>query len=125
MSVGEVARKTLLSRKHFPTFLGVTMAVSAYAGFYSMDYIHKRKIEQGARVAEYRRHDREFAMSRNESMVRAMVENARSSSWKENLDNAFEAHERFMLGSKAGEPKFMEKIISRSEELRRQTTKQM
>jgi hypothetical protein len=41
------------------------------------------------------------SLSHNEAMLAAMLENARNSSWRENLDNAVEAHEHFMLGSES------------------------
>lgn len=36
-------------------------------------------------------------MSLQEAQLRAMIENARTSTWQENLDNAATANERFML----------------------------
>ena len=59
-------------------------------------------------------------MSKNEIMISAMIENAKSSTWRENLDNAFEAQEHFMLGSHdRQEPKFLKRLRERSNTMRR------
>ena len=55
------------------------------------------------------------SMSKNEAMVAAMLENARNSSWRENFDNAVEAHEHFMLGSQGSE--LVGRISERSNDL--------
>lgn len=54
-----------------------------------------------------------------------MVENAQKSTWKENLNNAFDAQERFMLpGRNHGtDPKFVQKIDQRCDELLKQQEK--
>jgi len=64
-------------------------------------------------------------MSHNESIVRAMVENAKSSSLRENLENAAMAQKNFMLvpvdqsGPDGNEDrKFLQRIAKRSEEMR-------
>lgn len=54
--------------------------------------------------------------SQNEAMVMAMVENARSSSARENLENVSIAQEQFMRGSQAGEPVFLRRIMTRASE---------
>ncbi len=64
-----------------------------------------------------------------EAQLKAMVENAKTSSWKENLENAVDAHSRFMLPGIAGReedtPEYVKKIDQRSEEiLREQREKQ-
>ena len=57
-------------------------------------------------------------MSLEEARLRAMIENAKDSSWKENLDNAVTAHERFMLpGRQNGVPEFVKNIDKRSQEI--------
>eukprot|EP00566_Odontella_aurita_P035458 CAMPEP_0113547166 /NCGR_PEP_ID=MMETSP0015_2-20120614/12208_1 /TAXON_ID=2838 /ORGANISM="Odontella" /LENGTH=83 /DNA_ID=CAMNT_0000447697 /DNA_START=520 /DNA_END=771 /DNA_ORIENTATION=+ /assembly_acc=CAM_ASM_000160 len=63
-------------------------------------------------------------MSRDEAVVRAMVENARNSTWRENLENAASAQERFALPGRedlwTGEekhPDFINKIVQRSDEM--------
>ena len=67
----------------------------------------------------------EETMSHNESLVRAMIENAKSSSPRENLENAAMAQKNFMLvqfdksvaeGNKDKE--FLQQLAKRSEEIR-------
>jgi len=51
-------------------------------------------------------------------MIAAMIENARESSWEENLSNAMQAQERFMLpGRKSDTPEFLDKIKKRSDDI--------
>ena len=64
-----------------------------------------------------------------EAQLRAMLENARESTWRENLENAADAHGRFMLpgrqgggGGKSGDggtPEYVRRIEERSEEILR------
>ena len=57
-------------------------------------------------------------MSLEEARLRAMIENAQTSSWQENLDNAASAQEHFMLpGRSHPTPDFMTKIDQRSLEI--------
>lgn len=57
-------------------------------------------------------------MSLEEARLRAMIENAQTSSWQENLENASSAQEQFMLpGRPHRKPNFMEKIDKRSVEI--------
>lgn len=62
--------------------------------------------------------------SLQEAQLKAMVENAKKSSWKENLENAVDAHSRFMLPGIAGKgentPEYVKKIDERSEEIMRE-----
>lgn len=67
----------------------------------------------------------EETMSHNESLVRAMIENAKSSSPRENLENAAMAQKNFMLvqfdksvsdGNKDKE--FLQQLAKRSKEIR-------
>ena len=57
-----------------------------------------------------------------EAQLRAMLENARESTWRENLENAADAHGRFMLpgrpgGGGGGKPEYVRRIEERSEEI--------
>lgn len=63
--------------------------------------------------------------SREEMRLKAMVENALKSSWQENLSNAFDAQERFMLPGRdhGGDPKFLKKIDKRADEMLKKQTK--
>ncbi|KAL7475986.1 hypothetical protein ACHAW6_001877 [Cyclotella cf. meneghiniana] len=58
----------------------------------------------------------------HEAKVSAMIENARKSTWRENLDNAADAHQRFVLPDhdidQDGElPQYVKRIDERSQEL--------
>ena len=61
-------------------------------------------------------------MSDNEAMVRAMVQNAKTSSLKENLENAALAQEKFMFvqsnGNDINQDAFLDRIKKRSDEMR-------
>jgi hypothetical protein len=57
-------------------------------------------------------------MSFEEARLIAMLENAKESSWQQNLENAVDAHEKFMLpNSKPDVPDFMNKIDQRSKQI--------
>lgn len=57
-------------------------------------------------------------MSIEEAQLIAMLENAKDSSWQDNLENAVSAHEQFMLpGRNRDTPKFMDQIDRRSLEI--------
>ncbi|VEU44663.1 unnamed protein product [Pseudo-nitzschia multistriata] len=60
-------------------------------------------------------------MSLEEARLIAMVENARESSWRENIENAVNAQEQFMLPGRRQQGKnlnsLMEKIDKRSQEI--------
>lgn len=56
-------------------------------------------------------------MTMEEARLAAMVENARKSSWKENLDNALQAQDQFMLPGQFEKPEFMDKIDKRGLEI--------
>ena len=64
-------------------------------------------------------------MSQDESLVRAMIENAKSSSARENLENAAMAQKNFMLipfdqsvTDEKEDQKFLQQIAQRGEEIR-------
>ena len=60
-------------------------------------------------------------MTLDEARVRAMIENAQSSSWQQNLDNAGLAQDYVMLpGRHPKVPPFMKDIDRRSREILRQ-----
>lgn len=63
-------------------------------------------------------------VSHNEAMLRAMIEDSQSKSWRENIDDALQAQDHFMTGESRvrNEPTFMKRIRSRSEELVRKDT---
>ena len=61
-------------------------------------------------------------MTENQAMVHAMVQNAKSASFRENLENAAVAQEKFMFVQSNGDDEkqeaFLDKIRKRSEEIR-------
>ncbi len=72
-----------------------------------------------------RRENNSESMSEDESIVRAMIENAKSSSPLENLENAAMAQKNFMLipfddtvTNEKRDKKFIERILHRSKEIR-------
>lgn len=66
-------------------------------------------------------------MSQDETLVRAMVENAKSSTPRENLENAAMAQKNFMLipfdqsvvGNEKNDRYFLQQIARKSEEIRK------
>lgn len=61
-------------------------------------------------------------VTRNEAQLAAMVENAKKSSWQENLHNAADAQHRFMLPGRDVDdgndtPEYVKNIDKRSEEI--------
>lgn len=63
--------------------------------------------------------------SRNEAQLAAMVENAKSSSWQDNLRNASDAQQRFMLPGRqidngADMPEYVKRIDERSQAILRE-----
>ena len=63
-------------------------------------------------------------MTRNEAQLHAMVENAKKSSWQENLHNAADAQHRFMLPGRDADdgkdtPEYVKNIDKRSEDILR------
>lgn len=62
--------------------------------------------------------DKQQPMSMEEARLRAMIENAQTSTWQENLDHAATAQEHFMLpGRPHSKPNFMAEIDKRSLEI--------
>lgn len=57
-------------------------------------------------------HDRK--MSVEEARLVAMVENAKASTWKENLQNAVDAQDQMMLPGRRKKPAFVHKIEERA-----------
>lgn len=77
------------------------------------------RIIDGGNDNDYKRNP-DQKMSVGEARLIAMLENAKESSWQENVENAIDAQEQFMLpGRNRKEPKFMDKIEERSMEILR------
>jgi hypothetical protein len=73
---------------------------------------------------EHLTEEEKHKISHNEAMLRAMIEDSQSKSWRENIDDAVQAQDHFMTGESRSrnEPPFMKRIRSRSEELVRRDT---
>ena len=96
------------------------LGLSAVVGYFGLDYIqdaHRKQPSIQLSMADEKKGTR--IKSREEMRLEAMVENALKSSWKENLDNAFQAHERFMLPGRdhGQDPAFLLEIDKRADEL--------
>eukprot|EP00956_Cyclotella_meneghiniana_P003367 scaffold4069_cov85-Cyclotella_meneghiniana.AAC.17 len=66
--------------------------------------------------------DSDHALTHSEAQLAAMIENARNSTWRQNIENAVDAHERFVLpGRDVDEgrevPEYVQQIDARSREL--------
>ena len=65
-------------------------------------------------------------MTLEEARLRAMIENAQTSTWQENLDNAAAAQDHFMLPGRPQEPpEFMAKIDRRSLKIMKEQHKEV
>jgi len=72
--------------------------VSGLAGWACLSFVEQ--LNPDATADPYRSDARNAGeMSRDETMVRAMIQNAKESTWRENLSNAVMAQERFVLPS--------------------------
>lgn len=76
----------LTSPSNFTKFAAATLTASAFTGWLAMKLLVPA---QGSSDKE--------ELTRDEAMVRAMIDNAKSSTWQENLENAAMAQERFVL----------------------------
>ena len=108
----------LHSRMSFPAFVVGTLTASALSGWFCFSIIKRKSLTEvhfdDVRPASF-----------EEARLKAMIENAQSSSWQENLDNAMQAQERFMLpGRNHQAPDFLEKINRRGHEILREEQKQ-
>jgi hypothetical protein len=64
--------------------------------------------------------DAHHKISLHEAQVQAMIENARNSSWRQNLENAVDAQERFVLPNRQhvkDVPEYVQRIDERSKEI--------
>ena len=90
-------------------------------------YIHTYTLyrsQNNLKVYEEQR-NKSSVITENESLVRAMIENAKSSTTRENLENAAMAQKNFMLlpfdssvEHERRDQKFLQKIARRGEEIR-------
>ena len=116
---------------HFTSFVIGSLTLSVASGWMCLWYIQGRPraahLSQPVAASVLGDDSSRRIKSREELRLRAMVENALQSTWKENLNNAFHAQERFMLPGRrrrrhdgADDPKFIQKIDQRCDELMKQ-----
>mmetsp|Transcript_32772 Transcript_32772/g.33123 ORF Transcript_32772/g.33123 Transcript_32772/m.33123 type:complete len:151 (+) Transcript_32772:2-454(+) len=75
-------------------------------------------IDDGHDDYDYNKRNTKQKMTIEEARLIAMLENAKESSWQENVENAVDAQEHFVLpGRQRNVPKFMDKIDQRSFEI--------
>lgn len=116
-------------QRNFTTFAAGSLVLSIGSGWMCLEYIQNQQKEKHAALqkpASILDDDASRVKSREEMRLRAMVENALKSSWKENLENAFHAQERFMLPGRdhGKDPNFVRKIDKRADQLmKRQNAK--
>ena len=98
-----------------------SLGISLLGGTTLMSIILFKIIDDGHEDYNYakKRSSNQTKMTIEEAKLIAMLENAKeSSSWQENVDNAVNAQEQFMLpGRQRKVPKFMDKIDQRSLEI--------
>lgn len=108
--------------KTFPKVALAVVVSSSVLGFGLLQIVDRKR---EANMKMVYSDGNEETMSHNESLVRAMIENAKSSSPRENLENAAMAQKNFMLvqfdksvaeGNKDKE--FLQQLAKRSEEIR-------
>mmetsp|Transcript_8469 Transcript_8469/g.12707 ORF Transcript_8469/g.12707 Transcript_8469/m.12707 type:complete len:151 (+) Transcript_8469:75-527(+) len=112
--------------KHFPKVATVVLLSSGLIGLGLMEIVTTKRENNFQNVYRGETNNDE-RMSEDESIVRAMIENAKSSSPLENLENAAMAQKNFMLipfddkvTNEKRDRKFIEKISHRSKEIRNQ-----
>lgn len=118
------------SGTNFAKFAAATFGASLGLGYACLLYVER--MNPNATVDVNNNPTSDAPPSRDEALVRAMIQNAKESSWQENLSNAIMAQERFVLperhpgrdsgGGEQGESKqansrdlFVKKIVERSD----------
>jgi uncharacterized membrane protein YebE (DUF533 family) len=115
--LGTIA-EILTHPRNFPKFASVVMLTSGMIGFGVM------KVVANKREGNVRQHDNleqlhDRPMSQDESLVRAMIENAKSSTPMENLENAVTAQNNFMIPFHGEQDtKLFTRIKGKSKEIR-------
>ena len=103
----------------------VTVSGFALAGIVTWTILEKRQadsllvlLDHPLATTKDSTDKRKKPISVDEARLRAMIENAKNSTWKENLDNAAAAHTNFMLPGRNNEiPQFMANIEKKSQEI--------
>jgi len=98
------------------------LSCAAMVGFIEMRDRYKYEKRYGAKN---KGGDSHTEPTRHEAQLAAMLENAKNSSWQENLENAADAQQRFMIPGRDIEggnstPEFVRRIDERSEEILRE-----
>ena len=94
--------RRLLSGNNFPKFVVGTSLATGLACYVCFRFAENRN-PSSLRSSGGDANSPSRAMSGDEALVRAMIENAKESSWQENLANALDAHERFVLPGQQGQ----------------------
>ena len=84
-----------LSGTNFAKFAAASFGASIGLGYACLLYVERMNPNATADVNANAASD--APPSRDEALVRAMIQNAKESSWQENLSNAIMAQERFVL----------------------------
>lgn len=101
---------------HFAKFAVATVACSSLVGWAALQLLLPLPNTNNTT------HGKE-SMTHDEAMVRAMIQNAQSSTWQENLENAAMAQERFVLpgrGHSATQEEFLQDIKQKSHAMMRE-----
>ena len=136
MTFRQVQKKIIeISFSHPISFITTTVGASVVAGLICLNIVEKRMEENPQLTIE----DKEqigydvkvqnrtttssstSQISRETARVRAMIENAKESDWKQNLSNVIEAQHQFMLPNDSKkslqQPDFIKKIDRRTDEM--------
>mmetsp|Transcript_25825 Transcript_25825/g.39676 ORF Transcript_25825/g.39676 Transcript_25825/m.39676 type:complete len:161 (-) Transcript_25825:2860-3342(-) len=117
MSISKISA-TVVSKDNFPKFVTTTISTCVLVSYGCYCYIESLEKYSSRHRTVRREHPNE--LTQDEAVLRAMIENARESTWEQNLSNALHAHERFVLpGHRDNEedPKYVQQILQRSDEL--------
>jgi hypothetical protein len=108
------------ARRHPGSLATATIGGFAFAGWLLLTIVESGRHEAPIPGAKKK------PMTLEEARLRAMIENAKESSWEQNLDNAVQAQEQFMLPGRPHEtPHYMTKIETRSKEIMKQQQEEM
>lgn len=98
----------------FAKFAIATVAASSALGWMALQLVQSAPPSNN--------NDKNSKMSQDEAMVRAMIQNAQSSTWQENVENAVMAQERFVLpgrGNSQDQERFLQDISKKRNEIMR------
>lgn len=114
--------------KQFPKMVVAVTLASGLVGFAVMqivDHKRERNIQKFSKADQGGSNEIKKEMSHNQSLVLAMVENAKSSSLSENLENAAIAQKNFMVvpfdksvADDEQDQEFLQKLARKGEEIR-------